>query len=853
MIEMTKYFKFHKNMFFLSFISFFILFIPCCDKNELFPIVDHSESPYTVIISENASQSEQYAAHELISFIKLATGKELPLVHETDSQSHKTGRIFIGSGTLIDSLLIFCELFDIDVLGDEGFIIRTIKNKDGLPDIIIAGGRLRGTLYGVYTFLEHLGFRWYTERKTVYSESPTLQCQYLNITEKPAFPEREIFIYEATNGDWAARNMINTRSADLEEKHGGKVVKAESVSMDRVIPTSLYKEHPEYFPLIGGERTTGYVQRCLSNPDVIRITAEKVLEKIKNNPHKEVFSIHQNDIENICECPECRKIIEEQDAYSALDIYFVNKVAEIVGEKYPDKIIGTLAYRYAQKPPKTLKPRHNVLIRLCPIEMCLTHPFTECPTQRSREAYEALEGWTNLTDNVKLWHYGTNFSSIPAPLPNFREFPVSLREYKKHRVKGIFYQGMSDYPGSSDAELRSWVLARLLWNPDLDADALVDEWLHGVYGAAYKPMRAYFDLIHDQMSSHHLHIKTTPTKKYWPDSVVASMDRLHNEALALAASDSTALYYVKKSRMSVKYLQFITNTGQLQVVDNTYRPTGSTVTESDFDSFLQYARQFGITSLGENDGGGNLETRLRRRTRSYPVVTIENDDILLDVVPELGGRIVRLVYKKTGTDILNNDPSALHYPNFGGYEETEELAPGHVGFFEPYEYRVNGRTITLSAMTSKGLLFSRTISLPESGSQIQLTSSVTNKNKTMVIVGLECRMHLYADNSGTELTAKTENGSFAQATPTEVFNYIWPFPCVGYRYDGKNKPAGGWRLSNIKDGLTVENSFNADQVKWCRMITEDSIKSARMELHSPTCELPPNGTITIEHVWKIFD
>ena len=822
-----------------------------CSNNKEFCLVQDGKSDYVIVLSDDASHSEKYAAHELQIFLDMAAKAKLPVVNEADPRARKPLRIFVGSGKISDSVLPSSPPVDWEYLGDEGFIIRTITDADNQPDIIIAGGRLRGTLYGVYTFLNRLGFRWYTERKTVIPEADDLYVPHIYETAKPAFPEREIYFFEAANGDWAARNKINTRVAHLAEKHGGKVRPYAGTSINKIIPYSMYREHPEYFPLIGRERTTGYVQRCLSNPDVIRLSAEKILELVKEKPDYRVFSIHQSDIENLCECPSCKRIVKEHGAASALDIYYLNIVSELIETEYPDIYLSTLAYRYAQKPPENLKPRHNVMIRLCPIEMCLTHPFTECPSRQSKETYEALRGWTNLTSNVKIWHYGTNFSFLPAPMPNFREFPTSIREYQKHGIKGIFYQGQNNSPGSSDADLRSWVLAQLMWDPGKDGDELVDEWLHGVYNTAYVPMRAYFDLIHRQADSHHLHIKTPPSKKLWPRSFVSSMDSLHKAALALAKGDSIACYYIGKSRIVVKYLQYITNTGQLQVFDGEYRPDGNMVTEEDFNRFKDYALQFNVTVLGENDGGADLETRLRRRTRSYPAVTLENDNLIMDVVPELGGRIVRLIYKKTGTDILNNDPATLHYPSFGGYEEMEELVPGHVGFFEPYTCSSNGKSLTLSALTSKGLLFTRTIKLQDSSSCVSFISSITNKTKKAATFGLECRMHIHADLDAINLTAKNADGDFTKPTASDIFNIFWPSPSVGYRFDGANKPSGAWRLSNISDGLMIENRFIEDQVKWCRLVKNNSIQSARMEIHSPTREVPPEGTITIEHEWEI--
>ena len=51
------------------------------------------------------------------------------------------------------------------------------------------------------------------------------------------------------------------------------------------------------------------------------------------------------------------------------------------------------------------------------------------------------------------------------------------------------------------AELKSWVVAKLLWKPDLDGQKLIDEFLAGYYGPAAKDISAYLNLIHDTIAA----------------------------------------------------------------------------------------------------------------------------------------------------------------------------------------------------------------------------------------------------------------------------------------------------------------------------------------------------------------
>src|SRR5438477_9943045 len=167
----------------------------------------------------------------------------------------------------------------LDKLGPEGFALRTVKNK-----LIIAGGRPRGTLYGVYTLLEEkLGVRWFTPEVEVVPRTSSLAMAALDEIRVPALEYREVFWTELMrDADFAARHRLNGEHYGLKEKHGGRAVVYFPFvhSLDTLIPRELYAEHPEYFPLINGKREDGYVQRCLSNPEVLKLGILKVRQCI---------------------------------------------------------------------------------------------------------------------------------------------------------------------------------------------------------------------------------------------------------------------------------------------------------------------------------------------------------------------------------------------------------------------------------------------------------------------------------------------------------------------------------------------------------------------------------------------
>ena len=807
-----------------------------------FTLAEKGNSPYVIVLSDNPSPSESHAAEELQKFIKLATEAELPLVGENDPRAQKSPRIVIGSGKLADSVLSKSIPVDYKALGDEGFIIRTAQGSGSIPDIVIAGGKLRGTMYGVYTFLDRMGFRWYTSRVTRFPEGKVVKSPFLDERVIPTFMYREPFIMEAFDGDWAARNRVNSGAAALDSTHGGKLTVLGVHTFDQLIPQSLFKTHPEYFPLIGGKRVTGYVQRCLTNPEVVEIAAQNLIAWMDREPSQRIFSLDQNDVEKNCECPACKKIMEEEGAPSGLYVTFVNKVAEIVEKKHPENYVCTLAYMFTEKPPKTVKPRKNVLIRLCPIYMCVGHPFTECTSNETKLFNEYLAGWGKLTDRIFIWHYSTNFSNYLMPFPNFIEFTKAIKTYSISGVKGIFFQGGYTSLGSSDADLRAWVMARLLWNPSDNANSVVNEWMHAIYGKAFAPMRAVYDLMHSRVAdpNRHLRIFDAPTGDLWPDSVIASMDSLYNAAETLAAGDSTATYYVRKNRMSVKYLQFFRNSGQLEVADGVYKPVGNSVTLKDYDNFVGYTKEFGVTALREEPFDCNLFTLLRQRLEEHPVETLENADLRMDIVPGLGGRIVNVIMKNGNVNVLGKtDRDNYFYPAYGGYDESTTRTWASTGFAQPYKAEKKGLSLHLTGKESNGLVFSRVITLAPKGTKTTIVSTLLNPGKNPRTGRFVCRMELNSEPKGTVVETCVKDGSFKQEEAADFYR------------DGANKPSGAWRVENKSAAWVMENVFSSDSIEACHLVADKKAGTVSMEILGFERELPPRGKTTITNTWEI--
>jgi len=544
-------------------------------------IADGGQSPYRIVISQSAPPSERHAAAELQNFLKQICGAELPVL--TDDVPLSENEIILGDNAHLGALGVEVGW---QGLGEEGYVIETVG-----PHLVIAGGKPRGTLYGVYGFLEeHLGCRWFSSTVSRIPRLDRVEIGRIQEIKVPVLEYREPFYTDAFDADWAARNRMNGNYAALDEERGGKVTYSHFVhTFNQLVPPDQYfADHPEYFSEREGKRIGETTQLCLTNPEVVRIATEKVKEWIREAPEAKIFSVSQNDCGNWCECDKCRELDEREGSHSATILNFVNQIAEAIEKEYPDKLIDTLAYAYSRKPPKTIRPRHNVIVRLCSIECCFSHPLESC--EQNRSFREDIEAWSKVADRLYVWDYVTNFSHYVMPFPDLDVLQPNIRFFVQHNVKGIFEEGNYSSGGGELAELRAYLLAKLLWNPDCDVAAARQEFLEAYFGPAAEPIAQYIDLLHSKVERENIHVRIfdPPTSAYLTSDLIGQADALFDRAEALAQDEKT-LQRVKVARLPIQYVHIATSApdapGRRELIDQ----------------FMEVARNAGITNINEQE------------------------------------------------------------------------------------------------------------------------------------------------------------------------------------------------------------------------------------------------------------
>ena len=450
----------------------------------------------TIVVRAGATACERYAADELRAFLERQTGVSLPVA--TDDGPLPARAILLGTTRHTGALLGGTD-GDRD-LGDEGFRLKAVP-----PHLLILGGDGRGPLYGVYELLERFGgCAWYAPRFEVVPSLASFSVPGdLDETHRPAFDLRtENWGAPSAEGRaFAARNKLNL--TDFDAKLGGSRFRFDPVlgmchTFNRLLsPEEWFDTHPEYFSFVGGRRLKVRTQLCLTNPDVVRLCTEKVLARIAVSYPKGIryYGVSPNDWLNACECPDCAALDRRAKSRSGSLIAFVNKIAEAVEARYPDAVIQTLAYSYTRRPPEGIVPRRNVQVCVCTIECDFAKPIPVSRALENRRVRHAFGVWGASGCRLGVWDYAADFGCYQHVWPNYDALRGNLVFFRDQGVREVFT--LTNGGGANDvwSNIRCWLLAKWMWNPDRDEGTLLGRCFRDHFGPAAPDLRTYFDLI----------------------------------------------------------------------------------------------------------------------------------------------------------------------------------------------------------------------------------------------------------------------------------------------------------------------------------------------------------------------
>ncbi len=506
------------------YLLIFISLLAC--SSSTIQIVRNGVSNYEIVIPSEADSMILHAAEELRHYIRESSGADIAV---TTEEARNPDRLSLKVG------------FEPTTPAPKTHTIGYYQEGD---DLYIYGGNSLSTLYAVYRFLEQeLGCMWLSPEADLVPETKNIRIEAgTNYSYTPEIETRTVhsrLFYE--NHGFADKLGVT------HEGFPGYVPGYGVHTFHRFMPeASFYEEHPEYYALRDGRRLT--TQLCLSNEDVLRIVTDSVRAIFEKHPETDIISVSQDDNTLYCMCEHCAAIDEEEGSPSGSMIRFVNTVAE----QFPDKMISTLAYQYTRKPCKT-RPASNVLITLCSIECDRSKPIEVGCVDFAND----LKGWKELTESIRIWDYTTQFTNFLAPFPNLHTLSPNIHLFRDSHAKWIFEQ--HSHQPSELFELRSYLTAQLLWNPDQDPDQIMESFSEAYYQEAAPFILEYIHSIHDEIQKvpeFFLFLYGDPSQgfdSFLRPELLESYDQLFTQAEDAVSQKPEVLERVRLARLSTHY------------------------------------------------------------------------------------------------------------------------------------------------------------------------------------------------------------------------------------------------------------------------------------------------------------
>lgn len=347
-------------------------------------------------------------------------------------------------------------------------------------------------------------------------------------------------------------------------------------------------------------------------------------------------------------------------------------------------------------------------------------------------------------------------------------------------------------------------------------------------------------------------IYTNPGAPYLSEEFLAQSLELFQKAEA-AAEDEVTKTRVRKGRLSIDYVRLM-RAKAFEVRNGFYAPLDVERLKENFQSFLSDVRSFGITELHEGSKLSEDEENFSELVKPYRVATLENAFMRVDVAPELSGRIIRMVDRRSGHDVLRRpDPGERSYPDVGGlnvsaysdylglpYDATWELEP-----------QSEAAELRLTSLIANGLKASRVFRLGKDERYLRTETTLENGAASALEVVLQsrCVVGLKSMEAPESLHFTRQDGKFVRETlitPGEE-------PRGSKVYNGPEQPDGQWTVSGVGDGLVVANRFPKDQVSRCvARWTGKTENSLTLGIWSAKRTLAPGEALKLETDYGII-
>jgi hypothetical protein len=446
-------------------------------------IAFQGKSTFSIILPQNAPSSVTAAAQEMQKDVQISTGAKLPIVKDDSAKIAN----FISLGATkqaqqagISATRIAPEGFRIVTRNGNIFILGPDTADGAFTD---EGGTSNGTANGVYSFLEkYLGVRWLMPGD-LGRDVPLKSTFYISDTDYQDSPflinRREPYIQNEKPAvqEWEAQQKLGY---SFRINHGHNWI--------QTITPDYYEKHPEWFAMRNGKRVApkGNYKLETTDPQVVQFFADKAIADLKAHPEMNTFSLSPSDGRGWSESPESKAWydpvppLHTTPSITPLILKFYHDVAQIVTRKMPNaKLAGYIYSDYLYPPHKGGMTLPNNFYPV--IAPSIDYGYKLYRPDVQQNFNDLLAEWSKVTPHLFYYDLPNRLrqsSGLITPMaPEI--FNFIFPRLVKDNVKGAYIYGIDTW---SQAAISNYVLAKMMWNPHLDAYQLQREWLQRAYG-----------------------------------------------------------------------------------------------------------------------------------------------------------------------------------------------------------------------------------------------------------------------------------------------------------------------------------------------------------------------------------
>lgn len=518
-------------------------------------LVKNGKANCVIVIPEKSTPSQKTAADELKYFIGKVSGAEVSIIDEQSFSGNLTP-IYLGScnATLEAGI-------DAEALQSEEYLIKATGKAVFLACNNIADLTIR---YAVSDFLQsELGIR-FLGGGDLWTHIPECKTVKLGTFERKYRPQvafrrlRNVPYHNSLQG----AQILDIDFEQWKEKHpdyaewhvrmgnGSRMVVKFGHSFDGWWD-KYGATHPEYFALQpNGTRTqTNYRERlCVSNPGLWDEVAKVRLAELEGKPKGSMVSLCPNDGSSgnkFCFCPECRKLDPPEGkkisdpnlidpttgkafpSYPSLtDRYlnFYNEVAKRIAKVRPDAKIGVYAYSFYKFPPVRIKKAEpNIVVGVVTMDRDLLHDWSAVASELfHRPNYMNPRFIVALPRNTARY------------IVDFVRFAISCG------VTGFDHDSSKNLFDSQGLEY--YILCRAMYNPNIDVEKEIKDYIEKGFGKGAAAMERYFDKLEQISTRMRIDNEVLKTYSHFDQEAVASLRTELDAAKKAIANESSKEY-----------------------------------------------------------------------------------------------------------------------------------------------------------------------------------------------------------------------------------------------------------------------------------------------------------------------